>query len=231
MPVTGPAVPGPASPPARTDAATLDALHVDAGGGGLVLGPDPDGELVQLDLFRPEPVSVVLVAPVPLAVVLVLRSLALGADVAVETTRPGGWSAVGSLATGRPDAVVVAGRVGPQPPGTLLVPRLLVVDGESGAADAHRLGAWSAQLTVAGTAGRWNTAGLGSADVTVVQGLPLAQAAAVGRALGLADGEAVLGGRDPDDVVLVSRGEVRCARVRPTSVERWLLGAAAERRG
>ncbi|MEI4270333.1 hypothetical protein TEK04_01235 [Klenkia sp. LSe6-5] len=229
--VPGSAVAGSALPPARTDPATLDVLEVAAGGGGVLLGPDLAGEPVHLDLFRPEPLAVVLVAPVGLALVLALRSLAVGAEVVVETSRPAGWSAAGSLATSRSSSFVVTERAGTQPAGTLPVPRLLVVDGESGAADAHRVGAWSAQVTVAETAGRWNTAGLGSADLVVVQGLPLSQAAVVGRALGLADGEAVLGGRADDVVTLVGRGEVRHAQVRPTSVERWLLGAAAERRG
>ncbi|SCX45707.1 hypothetical protein SAMN03159343_1651 [Klenkia marina] len=230
LPATGPAVPGPALAPARTDPVTLDALEVAAGGGGVLLGPDPTGEPVHLDLFRPEPVSVVLVAPVALALVLALRSLAVGAEVVVETSRPAGWAAASSLATSRAGAFVVAERAGAQPAGTLVTPRLLVVDGESASADAHRVGAWSAQVTVAETAGSWNTAGLGSSDVTVVQGLPLAQAAVVGRALGLADGEAVLAGRGDDVVTLVGRGEVRHVQVRPTSVERWLLGSAAERR-
>ena len=67
------------------------------------------------------------------------------------------------------------------------------------------------------------------ADVVLTQGLGLSSAQVVGRAMGLPDPEAALAGLPGDVVTLVSRAVARSVQVVPTSVEQWLLQAAARR--
>lgn len=229
VPLTASVVPAPLLPPARSDGATVDALTVSAGGGGLVLGRDRDGDLVTLALFRPEPTVAVAVGPLALVQVLVLRALALGAAVVVETTRTAPWTTFAQLAAGTTGSVEVTGRAGQLPPGTLTAPRLLVVDLDTPPGDGHRVGGWAAQLTLVEGVSQWSASGLGSADVVLAQGLGSGQAQVLGRALGLADPAAVFGGLPPDVVTLADRSSHRDVQVAPTSVEQWLLQAAARR--
>lgn len=229
LPSPASVVPATVLPPLRADATTVDALHVSSGGGGLVLGRDRDGGTVRLALFRPEPTVALAVAPLSLVQVLVVRSLALGAQVVVQTTRPAAWSTFAQLAAGRTGSVSVVDQPGTLRPGTLAVPQLLVVDDEAGGGDPHRVGAWATQLTLVESMSRWNAAGVGNADVVLTQGLGLSSAQVVGRAMGLPDPEAALAGLPGDVVTLVSRAVARSVQVVPTSVEQWLLQAAARR--
>ncbi|WP_243707971.1 type VII secretion protein EccE, partial [Micromonospora sp. KC606] len=77
----GPVAPGP----------DPDPLELSIGGGGLMVGANRHGGAVTVRLFRAEGTRLVLVGGVRAGQLLVLRAMALGARVAVQTGRPRVW--------------------------------------------------------------------------------------------------------------------------------------------
>ncbi|GLZ44611.1 hypothetical protein Acsp06_07960 [Actinomycetospora sp. NBRC 106375] len=108
----------------------LDALGPPVRSAGVVLGADPDGEPVVVDLLRPAPTRVVLLGGLYLARQVTLRAVGTGAHAVVVTGRPPVWDAVresaGPFGEGAEDVV----RILREAPGDLAVghgPPLLVV--------------------------------------------------------------------------------------------------------
>ena len=108
----------------------VEELHLPIGTSGLMLGRNRHGNPVVIRLFRPEHTRVLLVGGVRGAQLLVLRAMALGARVVVQTARPRVWEPFvrGAAVPGESIAVVPPGRVVEIAPGSALHPLLVVVD-------------------------------------------------------------------------------------------------------
>ncbi|MET8679890.1 hypothetical protein ABZW18_20490 [Streptomyces sp. NPDC004647] len=78
----------------------LDELSVPVGDDGVVIGVDPQNRPAVLSLIRPAALDVVLVGSMWMAQLLALRTVAVGARVAVETARPPGWAQMAQAAGG-----------------------------------------------------------------------------------------------------------------------------------
>lgn len=65
---------------------------------GVLLGATTGGQDVRMHLFRERVGSMILLADLPVAAVLVLRVLATGATVSVRTSRPPAWESIRDLA-------------------------------------------------------------------------------------------------------------------------------------
>lgn len=219
-------------PATATTAAGTRSL---VGGGGLVVGVDDAGQPVVLSLFRSEPTAAVCLGGLGLVQRLVLRAMALGAVVSIESDRPSAWTALVRLAAADGQVVVVPhdrGRQAPagdEQPGTPGRPRLLVLDGDAAAAgDSRRAGRWSAVLTCVDSTHEWGRGALGSADVVVSRPLSRTEARQLARMLNLDETLLRSTGRD-DALLLASRAGVVQLQHRVTGVEQWLVGAATGR--
>lgn len=205
-----------------------DGIVMHTGGAGLILGEDSDHKPVTIGLFRPEPTIVVAISGLALAQLLSFRALAIGAQILVQTPRPGAWESFVNLSAGSTGAIRQVERAGPSRSGTPNRPQLLLIDNDSSATTQHRPGAsFATTLTVHDQLTQWNVASLAGADLVLLQGLSMAEARLAGTALGIAAPERMLSGLSPDTVVLAARHSVRSSRVVQTSIEKWLIGPIA----
>jgi len=212
----------------HADPAGMIAMHT--GGAGLIIGVDQDDNPMTIGLFRPEPATVVAIGGLALAQLLSFRALAIGAQVLVQTPRPGAWESFVHLSAGSTGAIRQVERAGADRPGTANQPHLLLIDNDSSATTQHRPGAsFATALTVHDQLTRWNVGSLSGADIVLLQGLSLAEAKLAGPALGIANPESTLSNLDPDEVVLVAWSSWRTSRVIETSIEQWLIGPIARR--
>lgn len=207
---------------ARADPESTGAVRLTAGGDGVALGVR-DGRPVTVGLFRPDPMHALLVGPLALAQLVVLRAVAVGARVRVETSRPTGWQSFVHLAAGNTGMISFAG--GGDTAGTAGTPVLDVVDLEQGGAAEHRRSApWSTVLTVHDRLSRWNADELGGFDLVLTRGLDRTESRTIAAALNLPAAERALTGL-PDGVLgIAGRTGVRVTPIAQTSVEHWLLG-------
>ncbi|WP_345151636.1 type VII secretion protein EccE [Micromonospora maritima] len=221
--VDGAGAPATGSPPAELD--------LPAGGGGLVVGANRRGGPLTVRLFRPAPTRMVLVGGVPAAQLLVLRSLALGARVAVQTARPDAWErfvrGVGAPAGGVP--LLPPGRPVGGAPGSPLRPLLLVVDTGPVPPEAGPAAAWQSVLVVRDELTPADAPALARADLAVLQPLDPAEAALAGTALGLGGSADWLTRIRDDMVAVVNRRALRWALLSPTPVESQLVGRPTRR--
>jgi hypothetical protein len=111
---------------------------------GLMIGRDVDRQPTVVRLFRPGPTEVSLVGGLPMAQILVLRALAVGARVYVRTGHAEQWAGLGPM-TGHHDQVIIG--VDPLPPGNPHQP-VLVVDELDPGATRVGLRPWQTRLTV-----------------------------------------------------------------------------------
>ncbi|MDQ3716432.1 MAG: hypothetical protein M3381_10545 [Actinomycetota bacterium] len=210
----------------HADPAAAIALHT--GGAGLILGVDTDDKPVTIGLFRPEPTTVVAISGLALAQLLSFRALAIGAQIVVQTPRPGAWESFVHLSAGTTGAISQVERAGPNRSGTANQPQLLLIDNDSSATSQHHAGAsFATTLTVHDQLTQWNVGSLGAADMVLLQGLSMAEARLAGTALGIPTPERALTGLAPDAVVLAARHSLRSTRVVETSIEKWLIGPIA----
>jgi len=204
------------------------AIAMHTGGAGLILGVDTDGKPVTIGLFRPEPTTVVAISGLALAQLLSFRALAVGAQILVQTPRPGAWESFVHLSAGSTGAIRQVERAGSSRSGTPNQPQLLLIDNDSSATTQHRPGAsFAAMLTVHDQLTQWNAASLSSADMVLLQGLSPFEARLAGSALGIPAPERALAGLPADTVVLAARNSLRSSRVVETSIEKWLIGPIA----
>lgn len=202
------------------------AMHT--GGAGVILGVDTDDNPVTIGLFRPEPTTVVAISGLALAQLLSFRALAVGAQILVQTPRPGAWESFVHLSAGSTGAIRQVERAGSNRSGTPNQPQLLLIDNDSSATTQNRPGAtFATTLTVHDQLTQWNVATLGGADMVLLQGLSLAEARLAGSALGITEPERALAGLPADTVVLVARKSLRVSRIVETSIEKWLIGPIA----
>lgn len=210
------------------DQAAAIAMHT--GGAGLIIGVDQDNNPMTIGLFRPEPTTAVAISGLAFAQLICFRALAIGAQVLVQTPRPGAWESFVHLAAGSTGAIRQVERAGLDVSGTANQPQLLLIDNDSSATSQHRPGAtFATVLTVHDQLTKWNSDSLSGADILLLQGLTLAEARLAGAALGTVNPESALSRSAPDEVVLVARNSLRTSRVIETSIEQWLIGPIARR--
>ncbi|WFE37963.1 type VII secretion protein EccE [Micromonospora sp. WMMD998] len=217
------AVAGPGAPPAGSPPAAPD---LPVGGSGLMVGADRRGGPLTVRLFRPATTRVLLVGGVPAAQLLVLRALALGARVAVQTARPRAWEAF-VRGAGGPGGVVPLlppGRAVGGAPGSPLRPVLLVVDAGPQPPEVGPAAAWQSVLVVRDELTPADAPALARADLAVLQPLDPAEAALAGTALGLGASADWLTRIRDDMVAVVNRRALRWALLSPTPVESQLVG-------
>jgi hypothetical protein len=215
-----------------THRATLPALAgltVHTGGDGLILGRDQRAAPVLLRLFRPEPTTVLLVGGLPVAQLLAMRTMALGAQLLVVTTRPAHWESFVRTCGARPDRIALADP-GAQPPypARLTRPQLIVVDiGSTVGQDHATAGAYRATLVVRDELTAWDTDALVAADAVVMQQLTDAETGVAAAALQLSSLQGWFARIPPEMVALAGQGRLRWALLSPTSVERSLFHSLA----
>ncbi|MGC5017174.1 type VII secretion protein EccE [Micromonospora sp. DT47] len=209
----------------------LGSLELTLGDAGLMVGTNRHGGAVTVRLFRAEGTRLVLVGGVRAAQLLVLRAMALGARVVVQTRRPRGWEpfvrGVGN--TGGGIAVIPPGRPVGGAVGSPLRPLLLVVDAGAVAAEPTPGPAWAATLVVREELAPADVDTLGRADLAVLQPLDQQEAALAGAALGLGGSAEWLTRIREDMVAVVNRRALRWALLSPTPIESQLIGRPGRR--
>ncbi|WP_435817529.1 type VII secretion protein EccE [Micromonospora sediminicola] len=221
--VGGAGAPATGSPPT--------GLDLPVGGCGLVVGANRRGGPLTVRLFRPATTRMVLVGGVPAAQLLVLRALALGARVAVQTARPRTWErfvrGLGAPAGGVP--LLPPGRPAGGAPGSPLRPLLLVVDAGPVPPEVGPAAAWQSVLVVRDELTPADAPTLARADLAVLQPLDPTEAALAGTALGLGGSADWLTRIRDDMVAVVNRRALRWALLSPTPVESQLVGRPTRR--
>lgn len=220
------AVTGGASSPAGSPPPALDLPSATA---GLMVGANRHGAALTIRLFRPATTRVLLVGGVAAAQLLVLRALALGARVVVQTGRPRVWEpfvrGVGTLGGGVP--LLPPGRPVGGAPGSPLHPLLVVVDVGPVPPEAGPAAAWQSVLVVRDELTPADTQALARADLAILQPLDPEEAALAGAALGLGGSAEWLTRIRDDMVAVVNRRALRWALLSPTPVESQLVGRPA----
>lgn len=196
---------------------------------GLMLGRNRRGEPVTLRMFRPEATRALFVGGVRGAQVLVLRALALGARVVVQTGRPQEWERFvrGSSLPGETILLIPPGRPISAAPGTSLQPLLVVVDIGPVGVDPSATPGWQATLIVRDELSPVDLDALTRSDVVVLQPLRPDEASLVGAALGIGDSAQYLPRIRQDMVGVIHRRALRWALLTPTPIELQLVGTPA----
>lgn len=128
----------------------LETLELPVGEDGIVLGVDPQNQPAVASLLRPTAMDVILVGSMWMAQVLSMRTVAIGARVAVETVRGPSWGAMAQAAGGGQQCVTVhdVGQLAPQGP-SVTSPVLVVRDcGARPPRNQLAPSAWQTVLTV-----------------------------------------------------------------------------------
>jgi type VII secretion protein EccE len=229
LPLAGPVPAGLApesyfGPARRTSSVT--ALTTPYGGSGLMIGVNRHQEAVSFRVFRPESTRIVLIGGVPIAQTVAVRSMALGAHVLVQTTRPWAWEAFSrGLGPGAPLTVMAPGPV-TVPPGQPLHPLLTIVDAGPVAADRSSGSPWHSTLVLRDDLSPVDVDVLGRADLALLQPLQAAEAAVAVSVLGLSrDQESWLARAQPGMVGVVHKRSVRWAALSQTQYEQQLIGS------
>jgi hypothetical protein len=172
----------------------------------------------------------VLVGGLAAAQLLVLRALALGAGVLVQTGRPRAWEPFVRGVGGQQGGVVVvpSGRaVGVT--GSPLRPLLVVADAGTAAGEPPPGAGWVSTLVVRDGLTPADVDTLGRADLAVLQPLDPPEAALAGTALGLGGAAEWLTRIRDDMVAVVNRRALRWALLSPTPIESQLVGRPGRR--
>ncbi|MEV2236598.1 type VII secretion protein EccE [Micromonospora sp. NPDC049891] len=206
-------------------------LELPYGAAGLKLGANRHGHAVTVRLFRPESTRLMLVGGVPVAQLVAVRAMALGARVIVQTARPHAWERFvrGIGGPGGPVPLIPPDRPVTGEPGTPLAPVLVVLDAPPLAGPRPGT-AWQTTLLVRDVLTPTDGDALARADLAVFQPLSRAEATVAGSALGLGDAAELLTRIRPDMVAVVNRRALRWALLGCTPIEVQLIGAGALRR-
>jgi hypothetical protein len=216
----------------RANPQALAAMQPPAGDAGLMLGLNRHADPVTVRLFRGEPTRAALFGGLPAAQLVVLRALALGAQVFVQSGRPYAWEALLRGAAVRADALVLTppGRPVELPPATPLRPQLVVVDvGPVGASGVPVLeGPWRSTLLVRDELAPGDLDALSRADLVLLQPLRDEEAVLAGQALTLGEAAQWLTRIRPDMIgVVAGRRALRWTLLSLTPIEQQLIGAPA----
>lgn len=205
----------------------LSVIDQPVGGAGMVLGVNRRGEPVIVRMFRPEPTRAVLIGGLRCAELIVLRALAIGAQVIVQSGRPYAWEPFLRGVGDQVVRVVPPGRIVEPPPATASQPQLLIVDvGPVGATGVTVVeSAWRATLLVRDELTQQDLDVLARADLAMLQPLAPHEAYLASAALGLGDSGSWLTRIRPDMIgVVVSRRTLRWALLSNTPLENQLIG-------
>jgi hypothetical protein len=204
-------------------------LELTGGGGGLVVGRDRWDVPVVLCPVRPEPTNMVFVGGLAAAQLLVLRLIAFGTRVAVQTVRPGDWQAFVQRAGVGPNRLVF------MPPGIRLPPtasmrhpELTVVDvGPVTWTDVSPAGGWQTALVLRHDLAQLDSDLLVNAHLLLMQQLTPPEADVAAVAVGLSSVVPWLSRISPSMISIVSRGRVKWATLSPGEIEARLTGPLA----
>ncbi|MFG1996471.1 type VII secretion protein EccE [Actinoplanes sp. NPDC048988] len=204
----------------------LEGLDLPVGASGLMLGRNRHGNPVVARLFRPDQTRVLLVGGVRCAQLVVLRAMALGARVMVQTARPRAWEPFvrGAAVPGESIAVVPPGRPVEIAPGSALQPLLVVVDIGPVGSDNRPGAGWQATLVVRDEFSAADVDVASRADLLILQPLRPDEATLIGGALGLGEVAQWMTRIRPDMVGVVNRRAVRWAALAHTPIETQLVG-------
>jgi type VII secretion protein EccE len=207
----------------------LASIELPVGGAGLMLGVNRHHEPVTLRLFRAEPTRAALVGGLRCGQLVVLRAMALGAHVIVQSGRPQAWEPFLRGASGAADTVtlVAPGRIIEPPPATAVRPQLLVIDvGPVGATGLPVVeSAWRTTLLLREELTTGDLDLLARADVALLQPLTPDEAYLAASGLGLGDAAGWLTRIRGDMVaVVVGRRTLRWALLSGTPIEQQLIG-------
>ncbi len=210
----------------------LAAVEPPVGDAGLMLGVNRHSDPVTVRLFRGEPTRAALFGGLATAQLVVLRTLALGAQVVVQTGRPYVWEPLLRGTGARPDTLVLMppGRPVELRPATPLRPQLVVVDvGPVGASGVPVMeGPWRSTLLVRDELTPADLDALGRADLVLLQPMRPEEAALAGQALALGEAAQWLTRIRSDMVgVVAGRRALRWTLLSVTPVEQQLIGAAS----
>ncbi|MEV8514399.1 type VII secretion protein EccE [Dactylosporangium sp. NPDC051484] len=217
--------------PASVTAPRLSAIEPVVGGEGVMLGVNRRGEPVVIRLFRPEPTRAALIGGPHCAQLVVLRALATGARVVVQSARPRAWESF-QRAVGAAEALAVLppGRLAEPPAATATSPLLLVFDVGPLPDRAVPIpeGAWRTILFLRDDLTTADIDLLTRCDLVLLQPLTPHEAALAGDALGLGDSQAWLTKISPEMLgVVVNRQTVRWTQLSTTPIEHQLTGGPA----
>lgn len=207
----------------------LEALDLTVAGSGLMIGTNRHGAPVTLRLFRAEPTRAVLIGGIRAAQLVVLRAMALGARVVLQTSRPRAWEPFvrGVTTPAETIAMIPPGRPIGGPPGTPLHPLLIVVDIGPVAADNRPAPGWHASLVVRDELTPTDVDAVSRADLLVLQPLRPEEASLAGAALGLGEAAGWLSRIRHDMIGVINRRAVRWALLTSTPLEAQLVGSPA----
>lgn len=210
--------------------AALGSLEAPVGGAGMMLGVNRHGAPVILRLFRPEPTRAALIGGLRCAQHTVLRALALGARVVVQSGRPHAWEPFLRGVSGHGTSVitmVAPGRTIEPPPASPVRPQLMVIDVGPVAANGIPVveSAWRTTLLVRDDLNQSDLDLLARADLALLQPLAGTEASVAAAALGLGESASWLTKIRGDMVgVVVARRTLRWALLSGTPLERQLIG-------
>jgi type VII secretion protein EccE len=215
-----------AARPAVGVPATAADLELPFGPAGLMIGANRNGAPVTLRLFRPEATRAVLVGGVRGAQLVVLRAMALGARIVVQTDRPQSWEPFATGAGAAGDSLTV---VGPDRPfgiatATFLQPLLAVVDMGPTAVDPQPGPAWQATVVVRDEFTPADAEAVSRADLVLLQPLRPDEAALAATTLGLGESAEWLTRIPGQMVAVVNRRALRWALLSTTPIETQLVG-------
>ena len=210
-------------------AASVDVLDLPYGVAGLMVGANRHGAPVVVHLFRPDSTNAVLIGGVRAAQLVAFRAMAVGARIAVQTTRPRAWEPFvrGASAPGDVVLLLPTGRPPDGPAPDPARPLLLVVDAGPVPSGRTPGAPWQAVLVVRDDLSGADVDAVGHADLVVLQPLRTDEAMLAADALGLGEAADWLTRIRDDMVGGVSRRTVRWARLSPTAIESHLIGPPA----
>lgn len=205
----------------------LDRVAPPIDDSGLVLGVDVETVPVSIRLFRDRSTRVTLIGGLWAARVILLRVLALGAYIVIQSQRPAAWQGWGQWATGTDDRVVLMPPTEPvMVTGTPSAPGLIVNDtGLAPRAAVPGLGAWQTQLTILPELTQYGVPSIHEADLVMMQSLSPREAMVGGNALRLtAETANLLQAMHEDMLALLGASADSYLWVNPTTIEREAFG-------
>ncbi|WP_432983734.1 type VII secretion protein EccE [Dactylosporangium sp. CA-233914] len=206
----------------------LAAAEPMVGGEGVMLGVNRRGEPLVVRLFRAEPTRAALIGGMRCAQLVILRALATGARVVVQSARPHDWQPFQrALGTSEALTVVPPGRLADPPPATATQPQLLVMDVGPipGRAVPVPESAWRTVLFLRDDMTTADVDLLTRSDLALLQPLSPHEATLAGDALGLGDSRGWLTRISPEMLgVVINRQTVRWTQISTTPIELQLTG-------
>ncbi|HEY1485225.1 MAG TPA: hypothetical protein VGF84_03910 [Micromonosporaceae bacterium] len=203
----------------------ISMIGVSNPGIGLLIGTDRHQRGVPVRFFRPEPTRIALIGGEWVAQILVFRSLALGANIAVRTVDPQRWSAFAQRVTGPSGRLEINPDPGTLPPATPHQPLLMVTDGDPAPASSAR--PWCTELIVLHGLDEGGIAAVQDSQLVIAQRLDGTESAIAAKALRLPGSiTAPMQGIDDETVALLDRAGHLYLRINATDIERGYLGSA-----